>query len=1053
MFDIYTLGDTQTTADVLNSVAMMFSSSPILKSNGSLGLGIGAFFGAILLFMIMIIKAVFEQKLDTKILIVPLILYIILTVPKTSVVVLDVYNVETPKKVDNIPIGLAMPISVMSGISAVLAKAVEKAIDVIPNNLNSPPTRLTQDGFLTPLQVLNSIRYDNMNINHPLLQGAFNKVYETCLVDNSNWNGNSYFSSKDPLNYFLNSVKNDDTLVSIVVSQGGEAVDKTLTCSDAASYIKLAIDTHISGTGSDLTGLLGANFKKNSLTNQVAKSMAVNNGLGKLRNNSGYIRYSDEDIAQVLDGLIGTSSQQSRAFITSILFDPMVKTASNCLSEMSVGEMAKCTSWISTYEQWKDRSAASGTNFLKKMKDSQNLFTFIGFGLFPFMVFMIMLRGLSSIKMVGGYVAFLLSNYMWMPIAVIINYYGQYSFQDAVYQLSIINPDAFLTLSQAPQLYDALSTKLAIASNAMGMTPILTSMLFGGMMWGMSAFSKAINPTDGGYDASVNSKAITNSTPFKTSSSLILKDGFGATTLSGTGSLDVNAMQSVSFAKTKSKEIDDEISLKMSRLEEIAAKESTQYNTGVVNSTGHRSNSQDGDQVEAQNSRTESTANHTNQDGTSTTSSTAIKTNKLEVQSVQADNAMTRFGVAAGGKIGKVFGDNGGSNAGVGVGINGSAIKAATGNLKVTGTYIDPTKTSEPTGKETTTKTTGIESVNYTESEKVSGSRLTGKIDNTQSNDFKAIKLNEAIQRSNSKSLTVADKQEASDLTREIQGLSYQKMAAVQQAMTNTVTDRDIGGLVNPLTPNSQQVMRSLEATDQLAREKIPNWDDLKQDAMKKLSYGGNIDEQVMQYQAIWLAARQSGNSDVMLSAIDALSPTGSFNDRFRENKTFEQIANAENKGREIENHITPHTKHIPKSIERLDKGISAANFDLNKLPNDIKNPEESSSNGLIKQHIAPVIGFQVTIKDINKEQAHEKIAKKYDQDSSGIEPQFKNESEKLPTKAGQPSVHVNQADKDMTTSALVFDNKAVDQILQAKIDLAEGKTVPIIKLTDKGKD
>ena len=95
MFEIFSLGDTQTFAEVLNGVAMMFSNSPILKGNGPLQIGFGAFLGAMVLLCVMIYKAVFENRFELKTLLVPLVFYIILTVPKTTVVISDVYNIES----------------------------------------------------------------------------------------------------------------------------------------------------------------------------------------------------------------------------------------------------------------------------------------------------------------------------------------------------------------------------------------------------------------------------------------------------------------------------------------------------------------------------------------------------------------------------------------------------------------------------------------------------------------------------------------------------------------------------------------------------------------------------------------------------------------------------------------------------------------------------------------------------------------------------------------------------------------------------------------------
>ena len=227
MFEIFSLGDTQTFAEVLNGVAMMFSNSPILKGNGPLQLGFGAFLGAMVLFTVMLYRAVFENRFEWKTLLLPLVFYIILTVPKTSVVISDIYNVEAPKRVDNVPIGLAVPASVISGISSVLTQYIEKAFYILPD--------------------------------HPLLQQAFNKIYATCIVGNDLWSPDEYGRSKDAAAYFQSVLNSTERVVSFTVSQAGEGSVQTMTCSDAGSYVNEAMSVHLSGKSTDPTGLLGSN--------------------------------------------------------------------------------------------------------------------------------------------------------------------------------------------------------------------------------------------------------------------------------------------------------------------------------------------------------------------------------------------------------------------------------------------------------------------------------------------------------------------------------------------------------------------------------------------------------------------------------------------------------------------------------------------------------------------------------------------------------------------------------------------------------------------------
>ena len=115
-FVIYTLGETGLFASALNGIAMLFNDSDLFSGSGIANVGFGAFFGFTILFTIWLYNAAFKQQMEMKLLLAPLVVYIILTVPKTTVILEDI-NTGAARNVDNIPIGLALPASAASGIS------------------------------------------------------------------------------------------------------------------------------------------------------------------------------------------------------------------------------------------------------------------------------------------------------------------------------------------------------------------------------------------------------------------------------------------------------------------------------------------------------------------------------------------------------------------------------------------------------------------------------------------------------------------------------------------------------------------------------------------------------------------------------------------------------------------------------------------------------------------------------------------------------------------------------------------------------------------------
>lgn len=1048
MFEIFSLGDTQTFAEVLNGVAMMFSNSPILKGNGPLQLGFGAFLGAMVLFLIMIYKAVFENRFELKTLLVPLVLYMILTVPKTTVVITDVYNVENPKVVDNIPIGLAVPASVISGIATLMTQYIEKAFMILPSdNSASAPTQLTQDGFLTPLQVLNAIRYDNLNTDHPLLQGAFNQIYARCIVGNDLWNPEEYTRSKDAAAYFQSVLNSTERQVSFTVSQAGQGNVTTMSCSDAGSYVAKAMEVHVKGENADPTGLLGSNFKKNSMSEKIARAMAVHNSFGKNKSVTGTIKYSDAEIAAMLSSVTGMSNSDSRSFMMNVLFDPMVRTASRCTDEFALDQISKCAAWVSTVEQWKDRSAASGTSFLKKMKDGQNVMVLVGFMLFPFMVFMIMLQGMASKKIIGGYVAFMLSNYLWLPMAAIINFYGQYQFHEAVYLLKLSNPDGLFTISQAPHLYDVVTTRLAVANNAMGMVPIFCSMLFGGMMWGVSSFSKAINPSDGGYNTQLNSKTVMGSAPLNSHSSITNKDGFGATTIQGVGTTDVKSMNTISAARSRAAEYDDQINQKLSRLEQLSARTSDSMDNSVANSQGHRSSTETGKENLATYSDSAGDTNKKLLDGSTHSETNVNSSDTQTVKNEKSGNTVIKGDATLAGTVKQGFGEHDKSKlaAGISAGVDSNVINssAVKGDRAVINSL-----TEKPTFDNTVSNESGIRGGEFKTSEGVTTENIIQKIKSSKDADFKATALNEIIQQDNSNTFTAAEKREAAQLASEVRSLSNQKSESLQWVLSNTITDSDISGRTNVLAPNSKIVNAALDQTDELGRANVKNWDELKQDAEKILRLGGQSTPEALERVSIYLAARQSGNSEVMLSALDAVAPTTTVVDTFRERGTLSNLGSIDSKIEKQEAHLDKVSASI--DADTIAKAKEKYGTSINEADDLIKDTGKlvKKSNDLTGQEFDPVKQVDVNQISIDKQQKLNVINKEYGDVSAEIAsnaPVIRDASGKLITPNITPyTANSTEYDRQLTTAQMEGNNEEIIRLINDKqlLEMGQNGTV-----------
>lgn len=954
-FTIFSLGDTHLFAEVINGVAMLFSNGDLVHGSNPLNLSFGAFFGSMFLLCMMIYKSVFQKHIDIKTLLMPLILYIILTVPKTTLIIDDLYRVETPQKVDNVPIGLAIPAAIVSGMGKVLSDSLEVALYVNPIGVQTVSTKVTDAGFLTPLQMLNAMRFDELSKNHPLLQKAVTQIYASCISTSEDFSFLEYQRKPDAFQYLLSKVNAATGVVTFTVSQAGEGVEKTMNCNEAGVLLEGAMHAHMTGD-TDISGLLGANYKQNIFAKQLSKAMAVKGTIQKNSNNNP-IEYSISDVAAHMASLTGLSQSQSRAFMSSVVFDPMLKSASNCTANYSPLELKQCTAYITANEQWKEASAASGTSFFKNMRNGQNIMVLIGFMLFPVVVFLLMLQGLGSIKLIAGYFIFMLSNYLWIPFAVIINYFSQHSFQEAMYLLHLTQPNAALTLAEAPQFFETVSSKLAVANNAVGMIPMLTTMLFGGMMWAVNTLTKQMNPMANAYNAKINSPTIQSNPAIASGSSLSTKNGIAATTINGVMAPEIKMQAEASATRAEIVQIQDQKAKAISQLASIAQQEGKEVSLSSGGDSGDRRSEGSGDQQSSERSKTTITANQLIV-GTTIGETTIKNKDDLTAKKEEGDK-VTRESVA-------------GANAGASLDLNKAIQLVKNGQWKKMGSAVGISASIGAAVITTTDKlgqigldrkTVGQDGTYATEntlnnavtdknSETVTwnGETKNSTLKNSASSDFIATKLNETIQNSTSGAISQSDKQQAQSLMSKIESLSNKESEAISHLSSLNISSEDIAGTTSTFYSNYEHAKQGFEQTNILGQQQVNNWEELKNKGREQAMLGGQVDQQAIEAIATFIAAQRSGNSEVTLAAFDALS-MGSVTDIFRESRLFEDRPTQER----FDAIQSTYDKLIPQvdvsqQIKELQQTMDGANFSsvVGKVNGAVINAENLSSAVLV---------------------------------------------------------------------------------------------------------
>lgn len=464
-FSVYTLGDTSTFRSMLEGVALLFQ-DPLFSSDAYLGLGFGAFFGAMILMLIMIYQAAFNQRMDIRMLLAPLFAYIILTGPKVPVQIVDVYNIDAPQQVNGIPIGLAIPLTIGGGAAYLFTQAMEQSY----STPNSP--RILTDGFVMPLKTLNAIRSINLSETNPYLAELVNATYKSCVTGNPKFNSDEYLNSPDSYQYFNNFLTTQAFgVVPFTAVDGSQSI---ITCSDAADRINVALTAFMYGDGSGGIETLEFNFQK--LLNLSLSQMDKSGGSGKLVTTQDFL----DDFAKITE----LSADQGRMFMTNALFNQTLISASLCAAhgaENDEDNSSRCTAWVQANEQTAEDNAAKASGFLQVMQDGQNILIIIAILMFPLVVMMIMFLGTKSMKVVSSYLIYVASTYLWLPMATLVNFIVFARLKNTVYTFTGKEDSDLFAIADYPAFYEAISNALSLANGLIATIPIFCMMFFSGM--------------------------------------------------------------------------------------------------------------------------------------------------------------------------------------------------------------------------------------------------------------------------------------------------------------------------------------------------------------------------------------------------------------------------------------------------------------------------------------------------------------------------------------------------------------------------------------------
>lgn len=518
IFTVYTLGDVSSYWGMLNGVAMVFGLKGFWASAGLTG--------ALLLIVMVLIyfltKAGGGSGGHSPVL-GPLYLggtFVFMSI-NSSVAVQDIYTGNVIK-VDNIPLIISLPSSLMTTAAYKVFTAVDTSFSTIDGSYMSVGSK----GMESPLKLLLSLR-KGFSTSAPNLALSMKVFAQSCTTGGgSNFSKAAYDKSKNGLEYLTTPGNFNPTGLTFDFPANSTVVVAT-NCTDEARVLRIRAANYMSLASSEgnpntvIAGNMGSIVKPDGTVNTFsdAKESIQINIIGKLH----------------------ASAQQSQDLMENMLYYDVINAGMDCAG-VSTAPEASNACWTENavirqgLEKWKSESAASGTFFSKFMAQSVVFLQLMFFGFSPIILVTCLFMGEKSLGLFSKYLIFGGWTVSWLPFTCVIQMYIQNQIAARVGATSVVSIGG-ITPGNLSSYYDMISGNIALASDLMGMVPMLSLGLLTGSATAMAGMAKHFDKMSAAADASnvmspnlVKNGPILNEEPRSSGNTTQLRMG-------GTGSL------------------------------------------------------------------------------------------------------------------------------------------------------------------------------------------------------------------------------------------------------------------------------------------------------------------------------------------------------------------------------------------------------------------------------------------------------------------------------------------------------------------------------------
>lgn len=526
-FTIYTFGDVEIFRAALMGLAMIYNPADgFFVSNTGVGLGALAGLGLLIGLTVLLLQGVTKQKLDIGEFLMLIIVFVVLFVPKFSVNIED-YNGSAIAKVDDVPLGVALPAGLVSG----LAHELNNKLGTAYSTINGYPTGLmTPQALTSPLKLLHSLRdaAPQARFYEPRLYANLRNLIAYCAAGREGvqqeWE--RLRVGDDPVLKLVTFAGTQHGLTMFIPAGGTEPYLDT--CSKAANDIASGIAA-FSSNGSPASTI------SNVLTAAAARSNAATIIFDGTRPRVEPVTVDKQEEALAM--LAQSEAGDAANFLRSAIFNPDINATLHCAGKSAnPADWKNCMPFQEGVLRYAEDSAAAGSFFQRLMYHGMNLVFFLWICLAPVVSVVMLMMGVRGLRLAGSYLLFGAWAVSWYVGASIINFYVLKQVQYEVAMLGGIKNLTPESINSFIGYGGVLGTKIAMAGDMLASVPLLMMAVMSGSVYGLTQLASRMGGRDY-YDEARNVPAAASSAPLfeRSARHAMPYDGMTEDRLLGTG--------------------------------------------------------------------------------------------------------------------------------------------------------------------------------------------------------------------------------------------------------------------------------------------------------------------------------------------------------------------------------------------------------------------------------------------------------------------------------------------------------------------------------------